>query len=154
VLRGNPNFLILSYSFSISRLYRIPQNISPFLVPIIVVSIVYSVYAVHRKGVRINNNHFKYWSSNYLGYIMSYTSTCPITYFTPKNVTIKFWSGGRVLNFSLDEGGGVLKIKVLRSGGGYKKFNIWYLSPIAPPPPPVPTHPPIINDRSLTTKLI
>jgi hypothetical protein len=33
------------------------------------------------------------------------------------------------LNF-LDEGGGVLKIKILRLGGGaLKKFNIWYLSP-------------------------
>jgi hypothetical protein len=50
VTRGKPNFLILSYSFSISRLYRIPQNISPFLVPIIVVSIVYYVYAVHHKS--------------------------------------------------------------------------------------------------------
>jgi hypothetical protein len=28
----------------------------------------------------------EYWSSHYLGYTMSYTSTCPITYFTPKNV--------------------------------------------------------------------
>jgi hypothetical protein len=48
VTRGNPNFLILSYSFLISRLYRIPQHISPFLVPIIVVSIVYYVYALHQ----------------------------------------------------------------------------------------------------------
>jgi hypothetical protein len=34
VTRGDPNFFIFSYSFSISRPYRIPQNISPFLVPI------------------------------------------------------------------------------------------------------------------------
>jgi hypothetical protein len=44
-----PNFFIRSYSFSIARLYRIPQNISPFLVPIIVVSLVYYVYAVDHK---------------------------------------------------------------------------------------------------------
>jgi hypothetical protein len=37
--------------FSISRFYRIPQNISPFLVHIIVVSIVYYVYAVHHKSL-------------------------------------------------------------------------------------------------------
>jgi hypothetical protein len=48
VTTGNPNFLILSYSFSISRPYRITQNISPFLVAIIVVSIVNYVYAVHK----------------------------------------------------------------------------------------------------------
>jgi hypothetical protein len=42
VRRGDPNFLILSYPFSISRLYRIPQNISPFFpITTIVVSIVY-----------------------------------------------------------------------------------------------------------------
>jgi hypothetical protein len=48
-----------------------------------------TVYAVHHFtiGVGVNNNRFEYWSSNYLGYTMSYTSTCPITYFTPKNVT-------------------------------------------------------------------
>ena len=48
--------------------------------------------------------------------------------------------GGRVLSF-LDEGGGVLKINVLRLGAALKKFNIWYLSPTGPPP--------IINDRPL-----
>jgi hypothetical protein len=47
---GDPNFLILSYSFSICRLYRIPQNISPFLVPITVVFVVYYVYAVHHRS--------------------------------------------------------------------------------------------------------
>jgi hypothetical protein len=36
-----------------------------------------------------------------------------------------------VLNF-LDEGGGILKIKVLRLGQLYKMSNIWYLSPTAP----------------------
>jgi hypothetical protein len=40
---------------------------------------------------------------------------------------------GGVLNF-LDEGGGILKIKVLQSGAALKKFNIWYLSPTAPLP--------------------
>jgi hypothetical protein len=40
------------------------------------------------------------------------------------------WGGG-VLNF-LDEGGGVLKIKVLRLGAALKMFNIWY------PPAPLP----------------
>ena len=50
VTRGNPKFLIISYSFSISCLYCIPQNISPFLVPTIVVSIVYYVYAVHDRS--------------------------------------------------------------------------------------------------------
>ena len=38
-------------------------------------------------GVGVKNNHCEYWSSNYLGYTMSYTSTCPITHFTLKNVT-------------------------------------------------------------------
>ena len=55
VTRGNLNFLILPYSFFLfpthnTRLYRIPQNISPFLIPIIVVSIVYYVYAVHHRS--------------------------------------------------------------------------------------------------------
>jgi hypothetical protein len=50
--------------------------------------------------------------------------------------------GGGGLSF-LDEGGGVLKIKVLRLGAALKKFNICYLSPTASPPPP------IINGRSL-----
>jgi hypothetical protein len=54
-------------------------------------------------GFGVNNNMHA-WSSNYLGYTMSYTSTCPITYFTPINVPAKLNVGG-VLNF-LDEGGG------------------------------------------------
>jgi hypothetical protein len=54
-------FLILSYSFSISRPYRIPHNISPFLVPIIV-------------GVGVNDNHFEYWFTIYLGYRQCSTS--------------------------------------------------------------------------------
>jgi ABC-type uncharacterized transport system permease subunit len=65
-------------------------------------------------GVGVNNNHFEYWYSNYLGYIMSYTSACPITYFTRKNVTNKMLEGW-ILNF-LDEGGCVFKIKVLQLG--------------------------------------
>jgi hypothetical protein len=28
-----------------------------------------------------NNDQFEYWSSNYLGYTMSYTSACLIAYF-------------------------------------------------------------------------
>ena len=50
VTRGDPNFLILSYLFSISRHYRIPQNFSPFSFPIIVVSIVHYLYAVHQRS--------------------------------------------------------------------------------------------------------
>jgi hypothetical protein len=42
--------------------------------------------------------------------------------------------GGGVLN-SPDEAGGVLKMKVLRSGTALKKFNIWYLSPTRLPAP-------------------
>jgi hypothetical protein len=54
------------------------------------------------------------------------------------------WGEG-VLNF-LDEGGGILKIKVLRSGSPLKMFhlgtrlkmfNILYLSSNAPPPLPL-----------------
>jgi hypothetical protein len=44
----------------------------------------------------------------------------------------------------LDEGGGVLKIKVLRLGAALKKFNICYLSPTASPPPPPPPPPPLL----------
>ena len=43
---------------------------------------------------------------------MSYTSTCPITY-TKKCNELKVGVGTGVLNF-LDEGGGIMKIKVLR----------------------------------------
>jgi hypothetical protein len=53
-----------------------------------------------------------------------------------------------VLNF-LDEGGGVLKIKVLRLGAALE--NVQYLVCIThhrPPPPP------IINDRSLEQKRV
>jgi hypothetical protein len=46
--------------------------------------------------------------------------------------------GRGVLRF-LDEGGGVLKIKVLRLGAALKVFGIYH-----PPPPP------IVNDRSLS----
>jgi acyl-CoA hydrolase len=74
---------------------------------------------------------------------MSYTSTCPITYFTPKKCNELNDGGGGVLNF-LDEGGGVLKIKVSRSGAALK--NVQYLVFITQRPPPPP---PIINDRSL-----
>jgi hypothetical protein len=66
-----------------------PTNyFTPALVPIIVIAIIYHIYAVYTIEVGVNNNKFEYWSSNYLGYTMSYTSTCPITYFTPKNVNI------------------------------------------------------------------
>ena len=43
-------------------------------------AIIYHVYAVYIIEVGVNNNKFEYWSSNYLGYTMSHTSTCPITY--------------------------------------------------------------------------
>jgi hypothetical protein len=64
-------------------------------------------------GVGVNNNHFEYWSSNYLCYTMSYTSTCPITYFTQKYNDLNVERG--VLNIS-DEVGGILKIMILRLG--------------------------------------
>jgi hypothetical protein len=63
----------------------------------------------------------------------------PPQYFIKCPPLIKCWRG--VLSF-LDKVGGVLKIKVMRLGAALKKFNIWYLSPTAPPP--------IINDRSLS----
>jgi hypothetical protein len=75
--KGQPQFF--------NTFLLISQNISPFLIPII--SKVYYVYKQFTIGVGVNNNHFEYWSSNYLGYTMSYTSTCPITYFTPTYVT-------------------------------------------------------------------
>jgi hypothetical protein len=87
---------------------------SPFLVPILNRSFQYMQFTI---GVGVNNNHFEYWSSNYLGYTQCLTPVLvPFTYFAPKNVTNLMFKWGRgVLNF-LDEGGGVLKIKVLRPG--------------------------------------
>ena len=65
--------LSLDLSFPINQF-------TPLLVSIIVIAIIYHVYAVHTIEVEVNNNKFEYWSYNYLGYTMSHTSTCPITY--------------------------------------------------------------------------
>jgi dTDP-4-amino-4,6-dideoxygalactose transaminase len=35
---------------------------------------------------KLRQQFLEYWSSHYLGYTMSCTSTCPITHFIPKNV--------------------------------------------------------------------
>ena len=89
------HFLILSYSLS-------KYLIKPF------------AYAIHhRNTVGINNNHFEYWSP-VLVPLLIYNKKC-----NKLNV-----GGGWVLSF-LDEGGGVLKIKVLRLGAALK--NVQYL---------------------------
>jgi hypothetical protein len=79
-------------------------------------------YAVHhRNTVGINNNHFEYWSP-VLVPLLIYNKKC-----NELNV-----GGGWVLRF-LDEGGGVLKIKVLRLGAALN--NVQYLVFITHRPP-------------------
>jgi hypothetical protein len=56
----------------------------------------FTMIGVGVKNITIN---FEYWSSHYLSYTMFYTSTCPITYFTPKNVK----EGGNLRVPSLQE---------------------------------------------------
>jgi hypothetical protein len=78
-------------------------------------------------GVGVNNNHFEYWSTNYLGYTQCLTPVKNTKKCNELNV------GGEVLNF-LDEGGGPVENKGLAIGGGPKKCPIFlYLSPTAPP---------------------
>ena len=64
----------------ISRLIVSDYQFTPLLDSIIVIAIIFHVYAVHTNEVEVHNNKFEYWSYNYLGYTMSHTSTCPITY--------------------------------------------------------------------------
>ena len=78
-------------------------------------------------GVGVNNNHFEYWSTNYIGYTQCLTPVKNTKKCNELNV------GGEVLNF-LDEGGGVLKIKVLRLGAALK--NVQYFCIYHPPPLP------------------
>ena len=74
-------------------------------------------------GVGVNNNHFEYWSTNYLGYTQCLTPVKNTKKCNELNV------GGEVLNF-LDEGGGPVENKGLAIGGGPKKCPIFlYLSP-------------------------
>ena len=65
--------LSLDLSFPINQF-------TPLLDSIIVIAIIFHVYAVHTNEVEVHNNKFEYWSYKYLGYTMSHTSTCPITY--------------------------------------------------------------------------
>jgi hypothetical protein len=109
---------------------------SPFLVPILNRSFQYMQFTI---GVGVNNNHFEYWSSNYLGYTQCLTPVLvPFTYFAPKNVTNLMFKWGRgVLNF-LDEGLERLENKGLATGENkglaLKNVQCGYLSPTAPPP--------------------
>jgi hypothetical protein len=68
----SPFSLYLSYSFSC--------YFTPFFRSYNHLAIIDHVYAVYTIEVGVNNNKFEYLSANDLGYTMSHTSTCPITY--------------------------------------------------------------------------